>query len=62
MTWFVAIVALVSLAVLGIWLPLLWIGAAVLLALIVLYAIGVSRRSGLSEGDPGAEGGSSGRA
>jgi hypothetical protein len=55
MTWFLAIVALLSLVVLGVWLPLLWIGAAVIFALIVVHPIGMSRR-GLSQGGPGAEG------
>ena len=54
MTWFAFLIGLVALAVLGLFFWPLWIVAVALLVVMVLYGIGLSRRSGLSRGAPHA--------
>ena len=43
MPLFLGTVAAVALVVLGLWQPLMWIGAGLVVALMVLYAIGLTR-------------------
>ncbi len=43
MALFLGILAAVGLAVLGLWQPLMWIGAGLVVGLVVLSAIGLSR-------------------
>lgn len=48
--------ALVSLVVLGLWMPLLWIGAAIVLALMVFYGVGLARARSRSAGEEAPSG------
>lgn len=43
MALFLGIVAAVGLVVLGLWQPLMWVGAVLVVGLMVLYAIGLTR-------------------
>jgi hypothetical protein len=46
MTWFLAVLAFLALAVVGVWLPVLWIAAAVILVAMIVYGIGLMRSRG----------------
>jgi hypothetical protein len=51
-TWFGLVLAVIALAILGIWLPILWIVALALIVIGVLYLIGAGRsasRGGTTE-------------
>jgi hypothetical protein len=42
-TWLMLVLAVIALAVIGIWLPILWIAALALVVIGVLYLIGAGR-------------------